>query len=105
MVRASSSVTICSIRKGNNFTFDASVSGNWINRWNSLRNEGGTVWLSQNGVEAHARILYSDPMLGPFHLMLGMALYYYSQVERSTEDCNFIRWFTYGPEYGIVATF
>ena len=29
--------------------FQAEVSGNWINRWNSLRNEGGTVWASQNG--------------------------------------------------------
>src|SRR4029077_5792378 len=26
---------------GLNFTLDTSVKANWINRWNSLRNEGG----------------------------------------------------------------
>src|SRR5262249_27497704 len=44
-----------------NFTFEAEVEGNWINRWNSLREEGGKVWASQNGIEAHARLFYSNP--------------------------------------------
>ncbi len=90
---------------GENLIFDASVKGNWINRWNSLRNEGGTVWASENGVEAHFRILYSPPWLGRIHPMLGFALYYYSQLEDSHEDGNFIRWFTYGPEYGVKFEF
>jgi hypothetical protein len=91
---------------GRRFLLDLSFEGNWINRWNSLRNEGGTVWLSQNGVEAHARILYNDPaLLGPFHPMAGMFLYHYSQLEDSHEDGNFIRWFTYGPEWGVSVDF
>ncbi len=93
-------------RLGENFTFDSSFKGNWINRWNSLRNEGGTVWLSQNGVEGHFRVLYSNPQwLGAIHPMIGFALYYYSQLERSTEDGNFIRWLTYGPEFGVTASY
>jgi hypothetical protein len=35
--------------------FQGSIEGNWINRWNWLRSEGGTVWASQNGFEGHAR--------------------------------------------------
>jgi len=90
---------------GEHFTFETSVKGNWINRWNSLRNEGGTVWASENGVEAHFRILYSHPWLGRIHPMVGFALYYYSQLEDSREDGNFLRWFTYGPEYGVKFEF
>jgi hypothetical protein len=90
---------------GEHFTFDTSVKGNWINRWNSLRNEGGTIWASQNGVEVHFRLLFSHPWLGRIHPMVGFALYYYSQLEDSSEDGNFIRWFTYGPEYGVKFTF
>ncbi|MGH7916216.1 MAG: hypothetical protein ACREQE_02010, partial [Candidatus Binataceae bacterium] len=43
------------------FLFEAGAEGNWINRWNSLRNEGGTEWASQNGIEAHVRLFYSRP--------------------------------------------
>jgi hypothetical protein len=39
----------------NNLLFQTEIEGNWINRVNSLRNEGGTVWASQNGIEFHAR--------------------------------------------------
>lgn len=90
---------------GGGFTLDAAVKGDWINRWNSLRNEGGTVWLSQNGVEGHARLLYSNPILGPIHPMAGFFYYYYSQLERSREDGNFMRWSAYGPELGLNVTF
>jgi hypothetical protein len=31
-----------------NVIFDASVQGEWINRWNSLRDEGGIIGASQN---------------------------------------------------------
>jgi hypothetical protein len=84
------------------FLFEAEVEGNWINRWNSLRNEGGTVWASQNGIEAHVRLFYSRPQwLGPVHPMLGFFVYTYSQLENSHEDGNFIRWSSFGPEIGL----
>lgn len=93
-------------RIGDNFIVDASVEGGWINRWNSLRDEGGTIWASQNQVEGHARVLYSNRRwLGPVKLMLGMFVYHYSQLEDSHEDGNFIRWFSYGPEYGMTVSF
>ena len=37
--------------------------------------------------------------------MLGMFVYHYSQLEDSHEDGDFIRWFSYGPEYGITVSF
>ncbi len=93
-------------RINDSFIFDASVQGGWFNRWNSLRDEGGIVWASQNGVEGHMRVLYSNPAwLGPVKPMVGMFAYYYSQLEDSHEDGNFIRWFSYGPEYGITLSF
>jgi hypothetical protein len=33
--------------------------------------------------------------------MAGFFFYYYSQLEDSHEDGNFIRWSSYGPEVGI----
>ena len=68
-----------------NLLLDASVNGNQINRWNSLRDEGGTVWLSQNGVEGHLRLYYSNrAWFGPVRLMAGAFIYYYSQLEDSS---------------------
>ncbi len=85
-----------------NFFFQTEISGNWINRWNSLRNEGGTVWASQNGIEFHARAYYSNPRIfGPIEPMVGFFVYTYSQLEDSHEDGNFIRWSSFGPELGI----
>lgn len=85
-----------------NFIFQSSFEGNWINRWNSLRSEGGTVWASQNGFEGHARLIYENRQyLGGARLMAGMFVYYYSQLEDSHEDGNFIRWSSFGPEVGI----
>lgn len=85
-----------------NFIFAAEVEGNWINRWNSLRDEGGTIWASQNGIEAHADVFYSNPSWWvPIQPMIGFFVYTYSQLEDSREDGNFIRWSSYGPEVGI----
>lgn len=88
------------------FIFNASVQGGWINRWNSLRDEGGTIWASQNQVEGHLRMLYANrAWLGPVQPMLGIFFYHYSQLEDSHEDGNFLRWFSLGPEYGITVSF
>ena len=93
-------------RINDNFSFNASVEGGWINRCNSLRDEGGIVWASQNQVEAHLRVLYSNrAWLGPVQPMLGFFFYRYSQLEDSHEDGNFIRWSSLGPEYGITLSF
>src|SRR5215469_410150 len=89
-----------------NFIFNASAQSGWINRWNSLRNEGGIVCASQNQVEGHLRMLYSKrARLGPAQPMLRIFFYHYRQLEDPTEDGNFIRWFSLGPEYGITLSF
>ncbi len=89
-----------------NFTIEASIEGYWMNRWNSLRNEGGTIWASQNGGEAHLRLYYSNPAyLGPVHPMVGTFAYYYTQLEDSTEDGNYLQWGMAGLEYGLVFLF
>jgi hypothetical protein len=93
-------------RIGEHLIVQTSFKGNWINRWNSLRSEGGTVWLSQSGMEAHVRLLYSNPVwLGPVKPMIGFFFYYYRQFEDSHEDGNFLRWSAYGPEVGISYSF
>jgi hypothetical protein len=93
-------------RINDNFIFNPSVQGGWLNRWNSLRDEGGTIWSSQNQVEGHLRMLYSNrAWLGPVQPMVGIFFYHYSQLEDSHEDGNFLRWFSLGPEYGITLSF
>jgi len=37
--------------------------------------------------------------------MVGIFIYYYSQLEDSHEDGNFVRWSSYGPEAGISYSF
>lgn len=87
---------------GDNFTFEASAQMYWLNRWNSLRNEGGTVWASQEGEEFHLKLFYSNPRwLGPIQPMAGFFVYRYSQLEDSHEDGNFMRWSALGPEFGL----
>jgi hypothetical protein len=89
-----------------NFYFNAVIQGNWINRWNSLRNEGGTVWASQSSLEAHLRIYFYKPdLLGLFQPMAGFFYYYYRQFETSSEDGNFLRWSAFGPEIGVDVSF
>jgi len=64
-----------------------------------LRDEGETVWLSQNGVEGDLRLYYSNrAWLGPVRLMAGTFIYYYSQLADSHEDRNLLRWPSYGSE-------
>lgn len=91
---------------GKHLVFETSFKGNWINRWNSLRSEGGTVWASQSGVEANLRFYYSNPAwFGPVKPMFGFFYYYYRQFEDSHEDGNFIRWSSYGPQVGLSYSF
>jgi hypothetical protein len=73
---------------------------------NSLRREGGTVYLSQTEVQAHGRLVYTNaPMLGPFQAFFGIGYVYYRQRETSHEDGNFIRLSSVGPEFGLQVSF
>jgi len=85
---------------------EATVKGNWINRWNSLRDEGGTVYTSQWSFETHWRLRYHHPAwLGALQPFLGISYYYYRQNEQSREDGNFLRLSTVGPEFGVTYSF
>lgn len=79
---------------------------NWINNVNSLRQEGGTVFLSQTEVHAHGRLVYAyAAVLGPMQAFFGIGYVYYRQCETSHEDGNFIRLSSVGPEFGVRVSF
>jgi hypothetical protein len=79
---------------------------NWINNVNSLRQEGGTVFLSQTEVHAHGRLVYANAaVLGPIQAFFGIGYVYYRQRETSHEDGNFIRLSSVGPEFGVRVSF
>ncbi len=85
---------------------EITAQGTWINKWNSLRNEGGTVYLSQSTFETHWRVVYSDPArLWGIRPFLGWSYYYYRQAETSGEIGNLARLQSYGPEIGASFSF
>src|SRR5713101_8779531 len=47
----------------NQLLLEVTLQVNWINKWNSLRSQGGTVYLSQSSFETHWRIYYIDQHL------------------------------------------
>jgi hypothetical protein len=87
------------------FLFEVTAQGNWINKWNSLRNETGTVYLSQSSFETHGRVAYYDLALRGVRPYLGVNYYYYKQAETSGQISNLIRLQTYGPEIGLSYNF
>jgi hypothetical protein len=85
---------------------EGTLKGNWINHWNSLRDEGGTVYTSQWGFETHWRLFYINPAwLGALQPFVGIGYFFYRQNEQSREDGNFIRLSTFGPEVGVSYSF
>jgi hypothetical protein len=87
-------------------SIDTLLLGAWLNHVDSLRTEGGTVYLSQTEVQAHARLVYGDDEhFGPLTAFIGVGYYYYQQDETSHEDGNFIRLSTVGPEIGLAYGF
>jgi hypothetical protein len=86
-------------------SLEITAAGTWINKWNSLRTQGGTVYLSQSEFENHWRLVYSNPMLDGFHPFVGFTYYYYKQAETSGGIGNLVRLQTYGPEVGISYSF
>jgi hypothetical protein len=88
------------------FSIETLLLGNWLNHVDSLRTEGGTIYLSQREVQAHARLVYSNqPRLGQLRIFLGVGYFYYQQKETSHEDGNFIRLTAPGPEFGLAYSF
>jgi hypothetical protein len=93
-------------RLGDRISCEGLLLANWINNVNSLRREGGTVYLSQTEVQAHGRLVYANPPdLGPLQLFFGIGYVYYRQRETSREDGNFIRFSGVGPEVGFRVSF
>lgn len=85
---------------------EITAQGAWINKWNSLRNQGGTVYLSQSTFETHWRVIYDDPQrLWGIRPFLGWSYYYYKQAETSGEIGNLVRLQSYGPEIGASYSF
>jgi len=90
---------------GDQLALEVSAQGNWINKWNSLRTQGGTVYLSQASFETHWRLFYVDPQLIGLRPFLGIAYYYYKQSETSGAIGNMARLQAFGPEVGINYSF
>jgi hypothetical protein len=89
----------------NNLLLEGTLQGNWINKWNSLRNQGGTVYLSQSSFETHWRLYYVDQHLMGLKPFLGFAYYFYKQAEASREIGNLARMQAFGPEFGVNYSF
>jgi hypothetical protein len=88
------------------FDLEITAQGAWINKWNSLRSQGGTVYLSQSTFETQWRVIYSDPArLWGVRPFLGWSYYYYKQAETSGGIGNLIRLQSYGPELGVSCSF
>jgi hypothetical protein len=92
-------------RLSEHFALEILAQGNWINKWNSLRNEGGTVYLSQSSFNTDWRIYYLDSRLSGLKPFLGMGYYYYRQAETSGEIGNLARMQAFGPEVGVDYSF
>ncbi len=86
--------------------FEMTAQGNWANKWDSFRNEGGTVYLSQAAFETHWRFVYSSPEV-PLGIRpyIGANYLFYKQVADSGLVRDFIRAQMYGPEFGLSVSF
>lgn len=92
-------------RLNEHFAIQISAQGNWINKWNSLRNQGGTVYLSQSSFETDWRIFYFDRRLSGLIPFLGFGYYFYRQAETSGEIGNLARMQAFGPQVGVDYSF
>jgi len=87
------------------WVLEFSQQGSWINRWDSLRSEGGEVYLSQSSLATRARVFYAGGALGNIHPFAGLFLDYYYQLENSAEDGNRVVFLSWGPELGLRWSF
>jgi hypothetical protein len=86
---------------GDNFAFEATAQGYWINKWNSGRSEGGTVYDSQSGFETHWRVIYSRPDWRGLSPFAGFNYNYTKYTQTSSGVGNLLRVQVYGPEVGF----
>lgn len=84
---------------------EATAQGYWTNKWNSGRDEGGTVYDSQSGFETHWRAIYSSPTLRGFSPFLGMDYNYTKYAQTSDGVGNLLRVQMFGPELGFNFSF
>jgi len=86
--------------------FAVTAQGNWANKWNSFRSDGGTVDLSQAAFDTHWRIIYDDPeLLRGLRPYIGANYSYFKMVANSSVVKDFIRAEMYGPEFGLTVSF
>ena len=86
--------------------FEMTAQGNWANKWDSFRSEGGTVYLSQASFETHWRVVYDNPdRFWGIRPYAGADYLYYKQVADSGLVKDFIRAEMYGPEFGLSISF
>jgi hypothetical protein len=71
------------------WSFLGNVLGGWLPRVDSLRTEGGTVYLSQSHVDLSALLRYR--LSACVDVDAGYAFHYYTQHESSHEDGNYIQ--------------
>ena len=84
-----------------NLMLEITGQGNWVNHWDSLRSENGTVYLSQSSFETHWTVSYYNAALRGVHPYLGIDYYFYKQAENSHSLGNLIRLQSFGPEFGV----
>jgi len=85
--------------------FEATAQGYWFNKWDSGRSQGGTVYDSQSGFEAHLRLIYAISRLRGFSPFLGFNYNYSRYVQTSSGVYNFLRVQMIGPELGFNFSF
>ena len=81
---------------------EITAQGSWANKWNSGRNERGTVYLSQSSFETNWRLLYSDPALCGVTPFVGFNYYYFKIAETGSGVGNLLRIQQYGPQLGFM---
>jgi len=82
-----------------------SAEGSWINHWDTLRREGGEMFLSQTQLEFHGRLVDDDSDFGGWRPWIGWFYRYYMENQTSNEDGNYARAESSGPEIGFVYSF
>ncbi|MDO8431373.1 MAG: hypothetical protein Q7S58_03085 [Candidatus Binatus sp.] len=84
---------------------EATAQGYWFNKWDSGRDEGGTVYDSQSGFETHLRVIYSNSRLRGFSPFVGVNYNYSKYTQTSSGVFNMVRVQMIGPELGFNFSF
>jgi hypothetical protein len=84
---------------------EATAQGYWFNKWNSGREEQGTVYDSQSGFETHVRLIYSNPRMRGFSPFVGVNYNYSKYTQNGSGVFNFQRVQMVGPEAGFNFSF